>query len=356
VTDNGNPGSLATTICHQPQHDKGSWIANFRLKELRSRAVYKVRGGHPQNSGYEVWYEPLNMDTPDARIRITVYGDGDPVSVEHPWPSAGYGGPSADEADAFACYQPGVMLRGSLGSFGGMVPVAATCIENEGEPCYNVGGFQVGNFSFIEGAFDNWQYWVTAIDDLDCFPCGCFCLKGEKPEDRFEPETRCFPNRLKAIFQLVESDISEPNCPLNDFELDLDLFGNNRDEWISGNATICSTTFAIKVNCITLDDEDRVFRVLALQMLNGVDNQTAAIAFQWENPDYDAGETTWIKYPEFDESTCEPISLVYKYLRLSCFFGPCGQPGQFGQVPFCCQTLCLPTCPRIVYKVTLVEA
>jgi hypothetical protein len=355
VTDNGDPGALATTICHQPQHDKGSWIANFRLMEVRSRSVYKVRGGDPRSSSYEVWYEPLDMDTANARIKVTVYGDGDPVSVEHPWPIApGY--VSADTVDAFACYQPGVMLRGSIGSFSGQVPVASACIGGTGDPCYDDNGQQIGNFAFIEGAFDNWQYFVTAIDDLDCFPCGCFCLKGQKPEDRLDPEASCFPDKLKAIFELVESELTDPDCPLNDFELELDLFGNNREEWISEDATICSTTFAIKVNCINLDTDDSVFRVLAMQMLNGVDSQTAAIAFQWEDPDYDAGETTWIKHPEFDESTCEPISLVYKYLRLSCFDGPCGEPGQFGKIPFCCTSICGPTCPRIVYKVTLVAA
>ncbi|MFN7292042.1 MAG: hypothetical protein ACK5T6_15755 [Pirellula sp.] len=355
VTDNGTEGILATTICHPPQYEKGSWIANFRLMQVRSREKFVVRAGNPLSDVYEIWYEPLDMDLPNARIKITVFNEVGEKSVEHPWPVSPLGG-SADAVDAFACYQPGVMLRASIGSFGGLVPVAAICIGGMGEPCYTVEDVKVGNFSFIRGAFDNWQYWATAIDDLSCIPCGCFCLKGEKSADKFDPEARCFPDKLKAIFQLVESDIVDPDCPMNDFELELNLFGNNRDQWLSGNATICSTTFAIKVNCEVFDEDDRVFRALTLQMLNGVDNQTAAIAFQWENPDIEAGETTWIKYPDYEESTCEPVSLVYKYLKLSCFFGNCAVPGQFGQIPFCCPTICSPTCPRIVYKVTLVAA
>ncbi|MFO0382214.1 MAG: hypothetical protein ACK506_11000 [Pirellula sp.] len=355
LTDNGTEGILATTICHPPQYEKGSWIANFRLMQVRSREKFVVRAGNPLSDVYEIWYEPLDMDLPNARIKITVFNEVGEKSVEHPWPVSPLGG-SADAVDAFACYQPGVMLRASIGSFGGLVPVAAICIGGMGEPCYTVEDVKVGNFSFIRGAFDNWQYWATAIDDLSCIPCGCFCLKGEKSADKFDPEARCFPDKLKAIFQLVESDIVDPDCPMNDFELELNLFGNNRDQWLSGNATICSTTFAIKVNCEVFDEDDRVFRALTLQMLNGVDNQTAAIAFQWENPDIEAGETTWIKYPDYEESTCEPVSLVYKYLKLSCFFGNCAVPGQFGQIPFCCPTICSPTCPRIVYKVTLVAA
>ncbi|MFN7840388.1 MAG: hypothetical protein ACK5N9_01600, partial [Pirellula sp.] len=197
VTDNGTEGILATTICHPPQYEKGSWIANFRLMQVRSREKFVVRAGNPLSDVYEIWYEPLDMDLPNARIKITVFNEVGEKSVEHPWPVSPLGG-SADAVDAFACYQPGVMLRASIGSFGGLVPVAAICIGGMGEPCYTVEDVKVGNFSFIRGAFDNWQYWATAIDDLSCIPCGCFCLKGEKSADKFDPEARCFPDKLKA--------------------------------------------------------------------------------------------------------------------------------------------------------------
>lgn len=357
ITDNNNPGVLVTTVCHPTKYEEGSWIANFRLMNLRSRSIYRIRCGHPLTSQFEVTYEPLDMDLPTARIRVTVISAATTHSVTHPWPVASYGGTtSADAVNAFACYQPGVMLRASIGSFGGLVPVAAICIGGTGAPCYTIGGHKVGNFSFIEGAFDNWEYWATAIDDLNCIPCGCYCLKGTLPLDRFEPERHCFPATMKAIFQLVESDIVNPDCPINDFELLISLFGNNRDTWLSGNATICTTTFAIKLNCEIFDEEGRVFRALTMQLLNGVDNQTASMALQWDDPDYAAGETPSIKFPDFEESTCEPLALVYKYAKLQCFFGNCAVPGQFGQIPFCCPEVCQPTCPRIIYKVTLVPA
>ena len=44
-------------------------------------------------------------------------------------------------------------------------------------------------------------------------------------------------------------------------------------------------------------------------------------------------------------------------LLLSCSPGPCGPPsppGTLGYIPFCCNDLCLPACPTILYKVTLV--
>jgi hypothetical protein len=249
------------------------------------------------------------------------------------------------------------MLRASIGSFGGQIPVAALCIGGTGSRCYVVGGVDVGNFAFSEGAFDNWQYWATAIDDLSCIPCGCYCLKGLLPEDRFEPERECFPASMKAIFQLVYASVDASACVINDFEILLNLFGNNRDTWLSGNATICTTTFAIKLNCENFDEEGRVFRALTMQLINGVDNQTASIALQWDDPDYDAGETPSIKFPDFEESTCEPLSLVYKYATLQCFFGPCDTPGVSGYIPYCCpEAGCLPSCPTILYRVTLVPA
>lgn len=354
ITDNGTEGVLSTTICHPVLYDEGSWIANFRLMEVRSREKFIVRAGNPLSPAYEVWYEPLDMDQPSARIKVTVVALGVEVSVEHPWPVDRLGG-SADAVNAFACYQPGVMLRASIGSFSGMVPVAAICIGNAGVNCHTVSSVQVGNFSFIKGAFDNWQYWATAIDNINCPPCGCYCLKGLLPEDRYEPERSCFPDQMKAVFQLIESDIVDPDCPLNDFEILLNPFGNNRDTWLSGNATICTTTFAIKVNCTVFDEEGRVFRALAMQLLNGGFVETS-IALQWESPDYDIGETPGLSFPDYDQSTCEPLSLVYNNARLQCFFGNCAYPGQFGQIPFCCPEICQSTCPRIVYRVTLVAA
>jgi hypothetical protein len=358
LTDNSTPGILATTICHPTQYDEGSFIANFRLMELRSREEFRIRAGNPQLSPYEVSFEPLNMDTPLAAIRVTVHGPGGVSdSVQHPWPTTGYGsGVSADEANAFACYQPGVSLRASIGSFGGQIPVAQICIGGTGSNCYTIGMQQVGNFSFLKGAFDNWEYWATATDDLTCIPCGCLCLKGMLPEDRFDPEKNCFPDQLMAIFTLMESNIDASACPINDFEVLLDRFGNNKTEWISGNQTLCSTTFALKLSCDIFDEGNFVFRALSLQLLNGVDNQTPAIVFQWQNPDFANGESASVKFPDPELSTCEPISLVYDGLKLACFFGACGNPGQFGQIPFCCPEICLPTCPSISYRVTVVAA
>jgi hypothetical protein len=64
-----------------------------------------------------------------------------------------------------------------------------------------------------------------------------------------------------------------------------------------------------------------------------------------------------MRYPDYDESTCDPLGLVYKDLLLSCSFGPCGDPldpTRLGFIPFCCNDLCLASCPTILYKVTLV--
>jgi hypothetical protein len=345
-------GVLATTICHASVHDEGSFIANFRLIDVRTRTIFKVRAGKPDTSAYEVHFEGLDIDTVDARIRVTVIGD-ETVVQTHPWPV--FAGDSANEVDVFVCYQPGVMLRGSIGSFSGQPPVPGACISAAGANCWTIGGVDVGNFSFIDGRFDNWTYQVTATDDLNCVPCGCFCLKGDKPEDRFDPDKNCFPACIRAIFELVSSDVYAGACPLNDFEVTLSTTETDRTEWLSADQTLCGNTFSMKAICETFDDGTRVFRALALNLYQSGGGGSAPVVFQWDGFDTEAGESASVKNPSYELSTCDPLSLVYEGLKLACFFGPCGEPGEFGNIPFCCNDLCFETCPNIIYKVTLVE-
>lgn len=348
------PGVLATTICHHVLHEEGSFISNFRLVDLRTRTIFKVRAGKPDTSAYEVHFEPLNIDTIDASIKVTVIGD-ETVIQSHPWPVLD--GDSANETDVFICYQPGVMLRGSLGSFSGQPPVPGACVSAAGANCWTVGGVSVGNFSFIEGRFDNWTYRVTATDDLDCDPCGCFCLKGDKPEDRFDPDKNCFPSSMTAIFTLASSSVDAGACGLNDLSVILTSTDSERTVWKSGTVDVCGTSFALKANCEVFDDGDRVWRALTLQLTSSADSDTPAVVFQWDGFDSGAGESAMVKNPDYTDSTCDPLSLVYKGLKLSCFFGSCGDPEDptlQGFIPFCCNTICLEACPDIIYDVTLV--
>jgi hypothetical protein len=349
------PGVLATTICHQPIHDEGSFIANFQLVDLRTRGIYKVRAGKPDTSDYEVHFEPIDVDLPTARIRVTVFGDAaETVTVEHPWP-VDFFGFSVNVHDAFICYQPGVHLKGSIGSFAGLPPVPQVCVTSPGSHCWSVGGENVGNFSFLEGRFDNWTYRVTAIDDLTCEPCGCFCLRGEMPTDRFDPDKGCFPETIKAIFEIESSDVYLTDCALSALEVDLVEFDEDRTEWISTAQTVCGTTFRLKANCETFDFDNTAFRGLTLTLLDAL-GFPAAIVFQWHEPDILAGESPTNRFPDYEESSCDPLGLVFKGLRLSCFFGQCpGQPpGTLGFIPFCCNNQCFTSCPQIFYKVTLV--
>jgi hypothetical protein len=350
------PGVLATTICHLPIHDEGSFIANFQLVGLRTRTIYKVRAGNPSTSDYEVHFEPLDMDLVTARIRVTAYGDaGETAVVEHPWP-VDVMGDSEDITEAFICYQPGVHLKGSIGSFGGLPPVPGVCVTDPGSHCWDIGGTDVGNFSFVEGTFDNWDYQVTQTDDLTCNPCGCFCLRGQMPTDRYTPDKACFPETIKAIFQLVSSSVYAGACPLNDFEVDMTELDADRTEWISAEQTVCGTSFRIKANCESFDSEGIAFRGLTLTLLDGL-GFPSTVVFQWQDPDFAGGESASTRFPDYEESTCDPLGLVYNNLLLSCAFGPCGPPeppGTMGHIPLCCNSLCLPTCPTILYKVTLV--
>jgi hypothetical protein len=78
----------------------------------------------------------------------------------------------------------------------------------------------------------------TQTDDLTCNPCGCFCLRGHMPTDRYDPDKACFPETIKAIFELVSSSVYAGECQLNDFEVDLVETDADRTSWQSETQTL----------------------------------------------------------------------------------------------------------------------
>jgi hypothetical protein len=171
------PGVLATTICHPSAYPLGSFWAEFQLLDLRVGVTHKVRAGHPTSSTYEVWFEPLDKDLATERIKVTVKGDETAI-FEYPWPS------SAEGMYARICYAPGLMLsaivldtdKGELSQTGW----TSACMGEVGASnCHNVGGTNLGNFSFLEGRFDNWVYEVHWLENHDCKRCDCHCHKND---------------------------------------------------------------------------------------------------------------------------------------------------------------------------------
>lgn len=355
LTDNGGSGKLATTICHPTLYDKGSWRADFDLVECRTKSTFVVGAGNPGTSLYRVTFAFAGMDTGSATITVTITGD-ETVSAVYNWPG-GYS--SADRVAVFVCYEPGGALRAHVKE-GGFVPIYACVGSAVGDNCFTVDSVDVGGFFFVQGSFDTWSYEVTAIDNLDCPACGCLCLKAYYPDDKYEPlEYSCFPENLKAIFQLVTTPIPElGTCYLTDFEVDLSQWDFGRNEWRSAIQTVCEGyTWQLIARCVYYEDPDTGlrWRTITLEILTsdvGVDVENM---FYWTDLNLDIGDTTEIKWPDFDLSTCEPLSLVYKSVIPYITATSCYPDG--GWKVFCCETdICGVGAPEVKWHVNVVPA
>lgn len=350
LIDNGTPGKLATTICHPALYDKGSWRADFDLVECRTRSTFVVGAGDPNSSMYRVTFSFADMDTATATITVTIEGD-ETIGAVYNWPG-GYA--SSDLVSVFVCYEPGGALRGFVKGAG--VPVYACVGSAVGSHCFSVAGNAVGGFFFVQGAFDNWSYEVTAIDNLDCPACGCLCLKAYYPTDKYEPlEYSCFPDHLKAIFQLVTPPVYGLTCYITDFEVDL-FADTNRNRWISAIQTVCpGYTWQLLARCVYYEDPvtGLRWRTITLEVLSATVGTDIEEMFFWADLNLAIGDTTEIKWPDFDLSTCEPLSLVYKSLVPYITATSCYPSG--GWKVFCCDPdLCGVPAPQIKWHVNVV--
>ena len=356
LTDNGGAGVLATTICHPPIYEKGSWRADFELVECRTKSTFIVGAGNPGSSPYRVTFAFSGMDTASAKISVTIVGD-ETVTADYNWPGAGYS--SADRVAVFVCYEPGGALRAQVKA-GGFVPIYACVASAVGDDCFTVSGVSVGGFFFVRGSFDSWRYEATAIDNLDCPACGCLCLKAYYPDDKYEPlEYNCFPKNLKAIFQLVTYPIPGlGTCYLTDFEVDLSQFDFGRNEWRSGIQTVCpGYTWFLIARCVYYEDPvtGLRWRTLTLEILTNDVGLDPEFMFFWTDLNLAIGDTTEIKWPDFDLSTCEPISLVYKSVVPYITATSCYPDG--GWKVFCCENdICGVPIPEIKWHVNVVPA
>jgi hypothetical protein len=354
LIDNGSAGKLATTICHPVLYDKGSWRADFELVECRTKSTFVIGAGDPGTSLYRVTFAFSDMDLGTAKITVTIEGD-ETVSADYNWPG-GYS--SDDRVEVFVCYEPGGALRAHVKE-GGFVPIYACVGSAVGANCFTVDSVDVGGFFFVQGSFDTWSYEVTAIDNLDCPACGCLCLKAYYPDDKYEPlEYSCFPENLKAIFQLVTYPISGLTCYLTDFEVDLSQWDFGRNEWRSEIQTVCEGyTWQLIAKCVYYEDPDTGlrWRTITLEILTsdvGVDIENM---FYWTDLNLDIGDTTEIKWPDFDLSTCEPLSLVYKSVIPYITATSCYPSG--GWKIFCCEPdLCGVPMPEVKWHVNVVPA
>lgn len=344
----GGSGVLATKLCHPTGYEYGSFIARFDLVDLNVYERFAVRCGHPNNSGYNVeWYPDIATET----ILVKVNGDEN-EEFSFPWPRD-VGNQLQNRIQVKVCYLPGAIMSAT----GGPPPSVDACIGKEdAEPCYDIGGQDVGNFSFLEGRFDNWLYEATIIDDLVCPPCGCFCFKRDGDSISFA----CFPDEMTLTLEMVEGECSElesMEITMQKGQLLPDDGWPEKLNWYS-EVMECETTgakYAFQLGCSNIvRSGDQWFYKLEIRITDENRLPSTQI-FEWD------GVQGASQDADYDASTCEPLSFVYPGLLVKSIFVPCGAPGEFGYVPFCgCldyddAAQCYPSPPTIRFNVYLTE-
>ena len=330
---------VATTICHPAASTNGSYIAEFTLRNCRSVSTFEIGVGNPTTpSPYYVKWEMLNRDAINATIRISVNGTTLEV-FDHIWPADPIAGGSADTVRVKVCYEPGALLRGSIG----IPPTIDTCLPAGGAACYVSGADNVGGFFFKNGHFDDWTYTQTIIDDFDCEPCGCFCFRRSGSTKDFS----CYPKTLHLNFTLslgTCAALSGISIPMTQCNL---APGDNYPEKISWKTAIqtCSgNEYAFVLDCATIVKNGTNW--LMAPTLRMTDNRyiDATTLFNWITPSINLST----RDADYATSTCTPLLLSYPGLVLNSFAVPCGPPGSFGFQLFCCPASPCTATPELV--------
>lgn len=239
-------GILATTICHPSWATRGSFKASFKIVNFADAKVYRFRAGDPNGSTYEGQFTltdrggggwradgELTDGTTTRTITEFNFSDEDTVTVDF-------------------CYAPGLSLFLGIRTENFVEGYdASLCIPDGGATCWS----GLGNFSFLEGDFDDWYCEIHRVDDLNgiCPFCECPCGEGEGAAHT----VRCWPDQLTLTLTG-----SCPNIPdtytlyqrretsgATDFSDPLIQPSENLRSWFSDTIDMGDYYFAWKLDC-----------------------------------------------------------------------------------------------------------
>ncbi len=198
-------GILATRFCHPAVYELGSIYAEFRLKGIEVGVTHKVRFGHPEDAPHEIWIEHAAGNT---RIITLKTGGDKEVIFEVPDLLLG------EEPKVAVAFAPGLYLAMTFPDV--VVPhwlngsICAT--DDDTADCHiiEVAGEDenVGNFAFLEGTFDDFDYEVHWLENRDCKSIACFCYKKYGTEE----ELKCLPPLLHLTITNIFATPTSRTC------------------------------------------------------------------------------------------------------------------------------------------------
>jgi hypothetical protein len=180
------PGVLATTICHPAWAPLGSFRSNFVLANPADGKVYKVRAGDPLDGAVEATWTLTETSPGGFDVTLEIEGSGNTKTV------SGFAMGTENPVIGGLCYVPGVQATAFTALQGGLpddIYEAEICIDDTGAArCFD----GLGNFSFLEGDFDDWLYEIHWIDNRNCPYCECLCVEGFG----YSAIVKCWPDTL----------------------------------------------------------------------------------------------------------------------------------------------------------------
>lgn len=335
-------GVLSTRICHPSAYPLGSFVATITLRDIQDNLSYGIRCGDPANSDYEVWFEATGFGI-DAQgtLTITVYGDdGETATEVLTLPT------DTEELSAKVCYAPGLHLLGQITLRPNVYPVL--CIGDEDtDRCFQSG--TVGNFSFLDGHFDDWVYVVHWIENPDCPECDCFCRTSNT-------DWSCLGRELTLS---ITSDPTIWDCP--GAEVSVALYRMDHPTrpsattpfyaFYGGGSTTPKSQVWVSdpINCAG----GHPFSAVRAVMICKMPASEIAIALVKDGTYTDpVGRVMWLganssnvnEQAADEDSTCSPLSLLFPGVGMSTF--QCQDPGAacMSWPPTCSQYACCGPC------------
>jgi len=303
-----------TLICHPASKPLGSLYATVLLKDCDPANTYTIRVGDP-NGAYEV--EVTFTGTAGAGdMIITVKNGVDPdESYTYPWVNA--------DEPLTVCYAPELWISARGANVVSNTPIWVTiCIPKEpSDNCWVVDGTDVGNWTFVQGKFDDFVMEIHWLEQRSCQNCDCYCHQIVAGEDVF----KCIP---KILYLTITSD----DCINGTYQMLQYLYVTNspndpptivastsKQQWISDEIDCpVSTSYHLKFVLTCNNDPSFGYPKMDLHLIRYGESASADCnSFQFDIDDPDTQDTSlsgvslesfaWSK----SISTCSPFYLKF---------------------------------------------
>lgn len=298
------------TICQA--YELGAFYSRVTMKDTTDGAVYKVRCGDP-DGGYLVtitFAGTVGIGTGTMQFSIsTDDGATEAEGFTYDW--------EYEDELLYICYAPGSQISAgpqtrTSGSGGGNPTWVTACIPLS--PHDNCWPGPKGNYTFVEGEFDDFYYTYHWVENKRCQKCDCFCWDGE---------AHCVPKLLyvtlggsgqcfNGTYEMYQAATLTTDLIVPPTFVDVP----QKFEWVSEPiyCPYADNAFTLTLRCeLTNEDTYPRFR---LELRKYGDNAIcASLGFDLDDPDTDDVTRQPEDYTSYahskDTSTCVPFLLNF---------------------------------------------